>query len=154
MINTLKAIAEIISAFGTLIIAGIVAYIAYRQHRTEKSRLNLDLYERRIKIFQSGMEYISYIAENGDVDGQKLSSFNHARLDGLFLFPTEINEYLTTLYDKGVDLQTLNMELNNLHLLSADDSGQKPSDRGELLKWFFRQLKELQSRLRPHIGFD
>jgi hypothetical protein len=154
MMSTLKTIAEIVSAFGTLIIAGIVAYIAYRQHRTEKSRLKLDLYDRRLQTFQAGMEFIAHVVQNVDADDQALAAVNRARLEGLFLFPEGVVEYFSTLHDKGVDLRCINKALDGGNLPVGQERAQKTHEQGELVKWFARQFKELQGKLRPHMGFD
>ena len=152
--DTLKTIAEIVSAFGTLIVAGIVAYIAYRQHRTEKNKLKLDLYDRRLQVFEAGMKFIEHVVKQGDADTQALAAVNNARFEGMFLFPHDVADYLCRLYEKGVDVKFTNMELNGQTLPDGDERKEKVHQQAERFKWFIRQSKELQNRLRPYMGFE
>jgi hypothetical protein len=147
MINMLKSVAEIVSAFGTLVVAGIVAYIAYRQHKTDKGRLKLDLYDRRLHAFEAGMKFITHVVENGGPDDQALAAVNRARFECVFLFPPEVGDYFCTLYCKGVDLQYMNK-------LEGAERAQSALVRAELIKWFIRQIEVLPPKLRPYMGFD
>ena len=47
----LPVLAQVFSAFLTPLIAIIVAYIAYRQHLTARAKLNLDLFEKRLAVY-------------------------------------------------------------------------------------------------------
>jgi hypothetical protein len=152
--NTLKTISEIVAAFGTLIVAGIVAYIAYRQHKTDKSKLKLDLYDRRLHIFESGMRFIAHVVQNGDADDQSLAAVNRARLEGMFLFPKHVAKYYAKLYENGIDLQYANKALRGETLNVDAERPQNAQKHAEIVKWFAHQFKALQDLVRPFIGFQ
>jgi len=55
----------VFNALLTPVIAGVVAYIAYQQHKTNRDRLRLDLYDRRLKVFEGLMVLLSIIFQKG-----------------------------------------------------------------------------------------
>ena len=55
------SVADWLMALLTPVIAAIAVYIAYQQSRTNRRRLDLDLYDRRLGIYQATVEYISAV---------------------------------------------------------------------------------------------
>ncbi|MFC1739278.1 hypothetical protein ACFL1G_09555 [Planctomycetota bacterium] len=51
-----------------IIIAAIVAYIAWQQYKIERDKLRLAFYDRRLKIYQSLMDLFPAIARRGEVN--------------------------------------------------------------------------------------
>ena len=152
--ENLKAFAEAMSPFGTLIVAAIVAYIAYRQYRTEHGKLKLELYDRRFDVFRAGMKFITLVVQNGNPDDEALRDINNAKIMAFFLFPKEVSAYYETLYDKGLDLQTMKEELRQGDELAPDERTRMIHERAEIMKWFVNQFRELRSKLRPYMAFD
>jgi hypothetical protein len=65
--------------FTTLILAGIGAYIAWRQWRTAQDRLILDLFERRFQVFQDLTRTVSAtFADKPNVEVQDITKFDTA----------------------------------------------------------------------------
>lgn len=153
MMDTLKNIADIVSAFGFVVVAGMVAYIAYRQHRTDANKLRLDLYDRRLKVFEEGMAFIGHVVQHGDATDQALAAVNRAQLEGAFLFPQSVANYMSTLYDKGIALQGANRALREKDASGSSGYKNAVKEQSVLLKWFEQQSAELQDRLRPFMGF-
>lgn len=50
--------APVLSAFGVFVVGCIAASIAFQQWRTARTKLQLDLYDRRLAIFEAGVEHI------------------------------------------------------------------------------------------------
>jgi hypothetical protein len=82
--------------FTTLILAGIGAYIAWRQWRTAQDRLILDLFERRFQVFQDLTRTVSAtFADKPNVEVQDITKFDTAIERARFLFGPEVHSYLT-----------------------------------------------------------
>ncbi len=47
----LQALIDVFSALLTPVIAAIAVYVAYQQWQTNRRRLQLDLYDRRLRIY-------------------------------------------------------------------------------------------------------
>ncbi len=150
----LKTVAEIVSAFGTLIVGATVAYIAYRQHKTDRNKVRCDLYERRLQLFQTVMTSIAHLVQKGEADEAVLREFNRAGNESTFLFNRSVAQYLETMYSKAVDLQATNTILADRNITDGEERSQTARKHGELVKWFSHQFKGLKDRLRPQMGFE
>ena len=55
----------------TLILTGVIGivtlYIAYQQYRTAKNKLRLDLFDRRLPVFEAAMKLAAGIVSKGSV---------------------------------------------------------------------------------------
>lgn len=151
--DILKNFADIVSAFGILVVAGIVAYIASRQQRVDESKLKLSLYDRRLQVFEAGMAFIVHVVQHGDATDQALAAVNRAQLEGVFLFPQSVADYMAMLYDKGVALRCANEALYGKNRGAEDEQAETTREQADLLEWFDRQKMEFQSQLRPFMGF-
>ena len=59
---------EILSAFLTPLIALLALWIAYQQFRVQKYRTRFDLFERRMKIYESVRETLVIVFRDGSVE--------------------------------------------------------------------------------------
>ncbi|PZU98023.1 MAG: hypothetical protein DCE90_05920 [Pseudanabaena sp.] len=59
----MELIEKIILALPSIIIAGIVAYIAYQQYEINRQKLKLDLYDRRFKIYSAAIALVRFAYE-------------------------------------------------------------------------------------------
>ena len=99
-------------AIAPILISGAVAYIAWAQHETNKSKLRLDLYNRRFAIYHKTVSY--YLAcmkpRNPTVENETcdesfrecMSEFVIAYRESVFLFGTE-----STVYKKLTEVKNL-----------------------------------------------
>ena len=59
----MELIEKIILDLPSIIIAGIVAYIAYQQYEINRQKLKLDLYDRRFKIYIAAIALVRFAYE-------------------------------------------------------------------------------------------
>ena len=151
---TIKEVAEIISAFGTLILGVIVAYIAWRQHKTDRNKLKLDLYDRRLKLYEAAMDFIAGVVRNGNAEDVALIEFLKSVRESRFLFSKEVEKYFTQLYTRGVDLQYSNKVTSDPGVPVGEERTEAAREHADIFKWFAKQFEELKERLTPYMGFD
>src|SRR5258708_25252441 len=84
----------LIQAFTTLVIGLVAAYIAWRQWRTSHDRLVLDLFDRRLLVFQELTRAISEAFHKPNAEIQDLAKFDVATEKARFLFGPEVHSYL------------------------------------------------------------
>lgn len=65
---TFLAFTQAISALLTPVIAAIVTYIAYRQYDTARAKLALDLFEKRLAVYQRLRDAVAVVNSKGQVD--------------------------------------------------------------------------------------
>lgn len=96
---------EISKALLTPIIAVVTAYIAYQQWKTNQQKLFLDLYDRRLKVYEEVRQILSIILRDAKASYDDLLKFRRAVSEADFLFGPEISEYIDEIYQHGVNLQ-------------------------------------------------
>jgi hypothetical protein len=78
----------------TPLIAIITTYIAWQQWQGNKLKLNLDRYDRRLRIYQEVVKMLKTCA-NGEIqEFSVIIDFGAATAEGDFLFGPEIRQYL------------------------------------------------------------
>jgi len=58
---TFKEIVDVLNALLTPVIAGTTVYIAWQQYQVSRLTLRKDLYEKRLRVYQVFMSYLSEI---------------------------------------------------------------------------------------------
>ena len=91
MISVVSVITTIIISFLILIIAGIVAYIGCLQYRVSKGqqkvaeeKFNLDLFDKRFKVFDATRTLFLKIIESGNINLQEIREFRVSTIDAVF----------------------------------------------------------------------
>ncbi|MGO1073186.1 hypothetical protein [Lysobacter sp. CA199] len=134
-----SAIAQPIVA---LLVACLAAWIAYRQYRTARNKLKLDLFDRRFLVYEAARKALTQAYGHGKLEPSQqfeyLSSVQAAR----WLFGPEVQEYLeTTLWHKFVDLE----------LYNSFPPAKYASERAKLMKWLIVQPQELNKILGKYL---
>lgn len=87
-----------------LVIAALGAWIAYRQLVTARTKLQLDLYEKRLPVLQAARVFLSAIATKGTMTDEALIAFTRAIGNARFLFDEELDGYLAGCFGElGID---------------------------------------------------
>jgi len=87
------------------VIAAIAVYIAYQQWRTNRRKLDLDLYDRRLRIYQATVKYISAVLSNLHPTLEVILKFRRSTAEVDFLFGQDIKKYLDELFEHGLALR-------------------------------------------------
>lgn len=151
------------SAFATpfvaLIAAAIAASIAYRQWKTAaaavttaKSKLKLDLFERRFNVFQAASRLIVRMAQDTAHDDKAVAALLGETAGAEFLFDEKVNSYLVgELY-----VRTGNIMRRQYEMLTAQTSDAKlfnklADEQMTELEWFEGQLDVWKDLTRPFL---
>lgn len=135
-------LAEVSSALLTPVIAFLAAYIAWRQWKTAQNRLKLDLFERRFSVYDATKGLIASIMQTGKATDENMFKFLAATKEAKWLFDDQIASYLDEkVWEKTVDLQTLNSELEGLP--KGPDRTENIHKQRDIKLWLNSQLKEI-----------
>lgn len=52
-----RTLLDYFTALGPLLVAAVVAWVAYRQYRTNADKLRLDLYDRRFSVYLAALDF-------------------------------------------------------------------------------------------------
>ncbi|MBX9403027.1 hypothetical protein K4L06_17095 [Lysobacter sp. BMK333-48F3] len=138
-----------ITAVVVPVVALIAAWIAFRQSQIARNKLKLDLYDKRIAIYDVVRKTLGIATSHGkltqDDEVEYLSGIRTAQ----WLFGPEVAEYLTkTLWHKIVDFS-----LHNAMLSSTDreERSKHIHARAETIKWLVEQYDELDKLCGPYL---
>ena len=150
------SLVDVLSALLTPLIALIMVYIAYQQYKLNEQRLRHEIYEKRIKIYKSVNKFISQITANGQPTYTECYILYLEASEAPFLFNSQIITYVDELYQKGIELSSLQEELYPSDGSQGIEIGEKrtsiTSQKSILFKWFVAQLAESQKLFTIQIG--
>ena len=118
----------------TFFVAVAVAIIAWRQYSLARAKLNLDLYERRYKIFEATWSFLSNpdLSRPLGMSPEFTNLFPQAR----FLFGVEIEEYMKKASNMKTQLSMIDMRTR------AHNNFMSPEDieaHTEISNYFFNE---------------
>lgn len=150
-----KEIVNILSALLTPLIAVLALTIAYRQYKVSRSRLNHELYVRRLEVFKAIRKYISSIARDGKTDFPRVTQFYADAGEADFLFKDDITEQIEKLYKKGLALAELHEKLypsdGSPGLPVGEERSKVAKQQSEALKWFFDELPNTKRLFKKYL---
>lgn len=140
---------QYISAIGIPIIAAIAAWIAFRQFQIARNRLKLDLFDKRMEVYEAVREALGNISRQGNLTQEQQIEYLQGTRTARWLFGPEVYHYLDeTLWHKIVDL-----ELHNT--MSKGSAGPERSrhiqERADTLKWMITQYKEFDALVANYL---
>jgi hypothetical protein len=147
-----------LTALSTPLLALIAAGIAYRQAKVARSKLNLDLFEKRFKMFDAARKLIGSVVSRGNVTQEELGDFMRETLGAKWIFSDSFGDYLTEMRDKAIDLQTLCSELD---VVVTSQTPAEEAERKKLLanrrvvkNWFYHQFTVLENKATPFMQIE
>ena len=140
MVAEIKDIIELLSAALAPITAIVALGIAYRQYRLEQTKFRHELYERRLAIFNSTMKLLGIVIRTANLEMSDLIKFLQETNQSYFLLGKDIADYLTEIYEKGVDLNCRCEMLRGSDAAAGEERMRITNEKKELLKWFAVQL--------------
>ena len=139
-----------LSALLAPVVAVLGSFIAYRQWRLAQSKLKLDLFDRRLKVYEAATGLISSIMTSGKTKDDETFKYMVSTREAKWLLSQEIAVYLDKqLYHKAIDLQTLAAELEGV--LVGEVRTKNVQAQAEIKKWFMAQYPVLDAKFGPFL---
>ena len=148
-INVLEVLKGLLSP----ILAVGIAYIAYQQHKTNREKLRLELYDRRLKVFHSLMNFLGDNSRDGDCSHGRLSQYGAEIGESRFLFDKDITDYLEKIYTDAGNLHDLEHQIKHIETLSEERKKTIQDKRTKVFFWLFDQITESQVRFEKYLKF-
>lgn len=112
--------------------------------------ISLDLYDRRIKFYESAKALIGLIVQNADIKTADCLKFAHECDQALFYFNNEVVAYFRELYIKAIQISRQNHSIRDSPM-SDDERRDLIHMNNETMMWFIRQYDPLQSLMQPFL---
>ena len=141
-----------LSALLTPVIGLLAGYIAYEQMRTARAKLRLDLFDKRVALYEAAMTFLAHVGTSGTVTHAERVAFFREVRNSRFLFEPTVHERMVTIYQRAGDLL----------FAEALQTGPQPDKQQEaieakwktLLPWFATQLDEMPNLFIPYLRVD
>lgn len=98
MNNFINSLSSLISNSFTQLIAIITICIAFLQYMSNKYKLRMDLYERRLKVYYITRDILHYALTTSCIEQEKYKEFDLYIAESHFLFNKTMYDYLYSLY--------------------------------------------------------
>lgn len=93
------------SAWATTVISGLVLVVAFMQWRTAHQKVVLDLFDRRINIYNRTRDLYRAIYQKGvSLELIEIMSFHQVRGEATFLFGRDVRDFLKRFHEQAIDM--------------------------------------------------
>lgn len=139
------------AALISLVLGSVALLVQRHQANVATAKLNLDLFERRYKIFETTWAELSSAVQNESVQISN-PSFTNLFPSAEFLFGREIRAYMEEISKKCTNLWTIQQRTRaNQNIVPQD----LINEQTDLLNWFAKQASEgCCSRFGTYLNFS
>lgn len=146
-------------ATGQLLIAAIVAYVAWQNykinkvsHKVQKDKLRLDLFDKRLRVFETCQNLFEFVVREGVMNYEVLNKFSLDSSNAEFLFGKEIDFYIKDIKEKSLKLMQIKRRLS-LDELTSRQRSEYANELEKLELWFSDQFKNSREFFRKYLHF-
>lgn len=153
---SLDCIIEISKALLTPLIALIATYIAWQQWRTNKQKLKLEKYDRRLHVYQEVKKILSIIVRDAKASPEDLLNFRSSVSEADFLFGSEVVDYIDEIYSRGINLWRWNQEYRDYSQSKPDGYDHKKvvDEMHKELDWLSKQFNPAKEKFRKYLDLS
>lgn len=146
--DCLEWIKVISPAVVALVIGLIAAGIAWRQYRVAQAKLKLDLFDKRIDVFNVVWQFLSAAVMQEDL--HPLSGYSNVIPKARFLFGRDMAAYLEDASKRHTELWVLKKKIAN-----GNATHQEIDRVADLSNWFYAQASTIvKARFAPYLDFE
>ena len=145
---------EVFAALLTPVIAAIAVYIAYQQWRTNRQRLDLDRYERRLRVYQAVDRFISNVVADVSPEPQDIFDLRKNTAEADFLFGSDVRDYLKTLATRAAELRKWNSKYRDYRETKPEeyDHSQVVAAQDREVRWFADQSERARQLFGKYLS--
>jgi len=152
----LEQIAEISKSLLTPLIAIVAVYIAWQQAITSRQKLNLDRYDRRLRIYEEVRKVLSIILRDAKANTDDLLKFRVSTSEADFLFGPEVPRYIDEIYRRGLNLWRWTQEYRDLSQEHVEgyDHNKVVDEMHKELTWLTDQFEPAKQKFKKYLDIS
>jgi hypothetical protein len=155
-ISVIPAWIQIVSALSSALLVPLIAFVTTLilifQHRLEKQRWRLDLYDKRYRVFEATMEYLRYIKIERYITDDVMRNFIRNSKEKDFLFGEDVQQFLNDLFNKGIDFQRHALKTDNNRTLPEEKYQRLVDEEAALFDWLFKQSEAARDLFKRYLS--
>lgn len=136
------------NAWATTIISGLVLVVAFMQWRTAHQKVMLDLFDRRLEVYRQVWEAVGSVLRSGRADNESQLALMQAADKAMFLFGSDVSDYLKDLSDTLHKLEWANQQIQDEPTPAVSDR------RAMLFRKVTRFYEEGAQAFHPYMRMD
>lgn len=142
---------QTILAILTFLLACLVGLVSYQQWRATKVKFRLEMYAKRIAVYNAVMSFIETItAEGRSPNAEELQDLLKASRESRFLFGDDVFRYVTSLHAKALEMRTAGIQAQH----EMHDKARKEQlyqQEADGLKWFADSSEQVFQVFKSHL---
>ncbi len=152
----MEHIIDLIKLLLTPLIAVIAVYIAWQQWKTNRQKLNLEKYDRRLHVYEEVRKILSIILRDAKVNQEELLKFRTSVSEADFLFGPEIPEYIDEIYKHGLNLWKWNQQYRDFTQKVPDgyDHNKVVKEMHKELEWLREQYQPAKEKFKKYLNLS
>jgi hypothetical protein len=147
---------EILKSLLTPLIAIVATYIAWQQWKTNRQKLNLERYDRRLRVYDEVRKILSIIVRDANASFEDLLKFRTSVSEADFLFGPEIPVYLDEIYKRGLNLHSWNKQYRDCTQDKPEgyDHEKVVDEMHKELIWLTNQFEPAKEKFRKYLDIS
>ncbi len=138
------------SAIAPSLIAVVAVVIASQQWFTNRNTLKLQLFDRRIEVYQSITHYLGFVQVGDPANKQEEHiKFLRATKDAYYLFGNDIKAFVKEVKEKSNELQSLEREFSGN--ISEEDRKASIKKQSEIDNWLRNTLINIEPKFEKYL---
>ncbi len=152
----LEYVAEVSKALLTPLIAVVATYIAWQQWKTNQQKLNLERYDRRLRVYEEVRKILSIIFRDANASTDDLLKFRTSVSEADFLFGPEIPAYIDEVYKRGLKLWRCNQEYRDSTQQQTEgyNHNEVVKEMHQELTWLTEQFGPAKEKFRKYLDIS
>ena len=148
-------IVKLTPAFVTLVLGTVGGFIAYGQYKTNRDKLRLDLFEKRLEAYEKLQLFFNELFKHARVKNDTIPILAEARYRFQFLFGDEIEKHIDEVWDKTLEMSALYDKMYGEDSLPLGKERTRVGEQhSDLLKWHRDQRKGSKTRFARYLKFN
>ncbi len=143
----------------TPVVVGLVAcYVAWRQMRTDRNHIKLDLFDRRFKVYSAALRLIQEIRFELQVTDETKAAFRRDIGEAKFIFPPEIDRFLSELLNNALALRSSQRQQDkaatNPEAAKVIDLAEQQEKEKRVTDWADKNEPTVFDKFLPYLDFQ
>ena len=152
----LDAVLRISQGLLTPVVAAIAAYIAWQQYAVNRDKLKLDLYHKRLNVYQALSQFIGSIMVHGDLKYEALRDFDSGRAEADFVFADDeaIRNLIINIRNVSLSVMASNVEYRDWSQEAPPgyDHRHVVETKHDGLRWLAEQQDVARKLFKPYLS--
>ena len=137
------------AALTPLVVAVIAGWIAYRQMQVARDKLKLDLFDRRMAVYEAVRDANGAAVTSAKLTQQQEIDFLKGAKSARWLFGDDVEEYVSKKFWQKLTELSLHVAMSE-----SEDSAERAAHargRSEVLQWMSNQYKEFDQLCAKYL---